>query len=85
MEKNTDLVEEYPREFDITQFEKVLVAAKRAKDLHTGRRASLVDERKSSYQALEEIGRGLLEVVYREDEPLEALPVDADGSDDDED
>ena len=82
--ENRELVEEYPREYEMTQFEKILVAAKRAKDLHTGRRAALVDFRKESYQAIQEINEGRLELIYKEDEPVAALDLDADDGDDEE-
>ena len=82
--ENRELVEEYPREYEMTQFEKVLLATKRAKDLHTGRRATLVDFRKESYQAIQEINEGLLELVYKEEEPAKVLDLDGDDGEDDE-
>jgi DNA-directed RNA polymerase subunit K/omega len=38
-----NLVEEYPKDAELTQFEKVLVAARRAKDLHKGSKMPLLD------------------------------------------
>ena len=56
------LVENYPAEYELTQFEKVLVAARRAKDLHRGDAHALLDEvGKASYIALLEFERGLVE------------------------
>ena len=40
---NPELVEEYPREYELTQFEKIQVAAKRAKDLHNANKTPLVE------------------------------------------
>ena len=78
------MVEEYPRDYEMTQFEKVLVAAKRAKDIHTGRRAALVDYRKEAYQALQELNENRLELVYKEEEPVEVLDLNADDGEDEE-
>jgi DNA-directed RNA polymerase omega subunit len=81
-----DLVEEYPREYEMTQFEKVLVAAKRAKDLHLGKAAQLVpSEHKHPYMALEELKETAITIAYREEEPKAALPLDADDADGDDD
>ena len=38
---NPELVEEYPREYELTQFEKIQVAATRAKDLHNANKTPL--------------------------------------------
>jgi DNA-directed RNA polymerase subunit K/omega len=71
------LVEEYPKDTQLTQFEKVLVAAKRCKDLHKGTRAPLIDsERKDTYIALEELKTGSIHASYQEEEPSE-LPAPA--------
>ena len=64
------LVENYPKQPEMTQFEKVLVAAKRAKDLHNGGKVPLIDmEHKAPYAALEELRDGAILRVYREEEP----------------
>lgn len=69
------LVEEYPKDAQLTQFEKVLVAAKRCKDLHKGTRAALVDsEHKDTYVALEELKSQTIHASYQEEEPSE-LPA----------
>jgi len=82
--ENRDLVEHYPREYEVTQFEKIVVAAKRAKDINTRRRAPLVPDRKPAYQALQELNEGLLEIVYKEEEPVDDLALADDSDDDDE-
>lgn len=84
--KNEDLVEEYPREFEITQFEKVLVTARRAKDLHRGQKAPLLEsERKAPYVALEEFNEGMLATTYVEEEaPLAVAAEDNEDSEEDE-
>ena len=65
------LVENYPRQVEVTQFEKVLVAAKRAKDLHNGGKVPLIDtEHKPAYAALEELRDGIILRVYRAEEPV---------------
>ncbi|MBI3992420.1 MAG: DNA-directed RNA polymerase subunit omega [Candidatus Lambdaproteobacteria bacterium] len=80
-----DLVEDYPREFEMTQFEKVLLAARRAKDLHVGRAAQLVPStHKHPYMALEEIKEQAIALEYREEALPEALPDEADDADEDE-
>ena len=74
---NLVLIEEYPKDAAITQFEKVLVAAKRAKDLHRGTKVPLLEtEHKYTYIALEEIRAEKIHLSYREDEPSE-LPAPA--------
>ena len=71
------LVEEYPKDASMTQFEKVLVAAKRAKDLHKGTRSPLVEsEHKDTYVALEELKTSSIRSSYKEEEPSE-LPAPA--------
>ena len=66
------LVEEYPREYELTQFEKVLMAACRAKDLHNIGKAPLLEtEYKSPYTALAEILAKKIHLAYREEEPPE--------------
>ena len=72
---NVTLIEEYPKDAELTQFEKVLVAAKRAKDLHKGTKVPLIEtEHKDTYSALEELKVKKIHASYREDEPAE-LPA----------
>ena len=79
-----DLVENYPKQPELTQFEKVLIAARRAKDLHNGGKVALVDsEHKPGYQALEELKAGIILRVYRQNEP-QALPPAAGEEDEEE-
>ncbi|HUJ73992.1 MAG TPA: DNA-directed RNA polymerase subunit omega [bacterium] len=80
------LVEEYPKKSELTQFEKVLVAARRAKDLHRGQQAQLVEsEHKEPYVALEELREGKIHRVYREEEPAElAAPAAEETEEEDE-
>jgi DNA-directed RNA polymerase omega subunit len=71
------LIEEYPKDAEVTQFEKVLVAARRAKDLHRGTKVPLLEtEHKDTYIALEEIRAKKIYSSYREEEPTE-LPAPA--------
>lgn len=76
-----DLVEEYPRDnYPMTQFEKVLVATLRAKDLHTGRAAQLLPSvHKHPYMSLEEIKEESIALIYLEEE-AETLPAETDDS-----
>jgi DNA-directed RNA polymerase omega subunit len=79
------LVETYPKQPEITQFEKVLVAAKRAKDLHNGGKVPLLDtEHKPSYAALEELREGIIRRVYREPEPEQLAATTAEEAEDEE-
>ncbi len=78
------LVENYPKIVEMTQFEKVLVAAKRAKDLHNGGKVPLIDtEHKPPYAALEELRDGAILRIYREEEP-EPVAVPAPEEDEEE-
>lgn len=78
-----DLVEEYPREPELTQFEKILVAARRAKDLHNSDKIPMADNHiTSGYLALQELRDGKILRTYQQDEPT--LEIAADDSDDDE-
>jgi DNA-directed RNA polymerase omega subunit len=81
-----NLVEEYPKGAEVTQFEKILVAAKRAKDLHAGGKTPLVDTlHKEPYAALEEIKAGKVRRIYRPDEVAPAVALTPEeGEDDDE-
>jgi DNA-directed RNA polymerase subunit K/omega len=81
---NPELVEEYPREFETTQFEKVLVAAKRAKDLHNQARAPLIEsERKIPYVALQEVREAKINPAYRK-EPVELIGEEGDDNEEEE-
>lgn len=64
-----DLVEEYPREYKATLFEKVLMAAKRAKALHTGKLPLVDSFHKDTYLALEEARSNKVRLAYRVEEP----------------
>ena len=76
---NPVLVEEFPREYEITQFEKIKVAARRAKDLHNAKKTPLVDSgRPAPYIALEEINVGKIRAAYKEDEPAPVIAEDTD-------
>ncbi|MBI4084088.1 MAG: DNA-directed RNA polymerase subunit omega [Candidatus Lambdaproteobacteria bacterium] len=79
-----ELVEEYPRDYEMTQFEKILVAAKRAKDLHGGKAPLLPSEHRFTYVALQEIGTGAIELVYRAETPQAQLEGEGDESDEEE-
>lgn len=80
---NPDLVEEYPRDFKMTQFEKIIVAAKRAKDLHNHDKAAMVDsQRKIPYVALEELRQDEIKAIYREEEKVELLAEDSEDEED---
>ena len=75
-----DLVEEFPRNPEMTQFEKILLAAKRAKDLHNDDRAPMsVAHHTASYTALQELRSGLILPVYADSEPEETPLLDDDG------
>jgi len=70
------LVEDYRKDNTLTQFEKVLISARRAKDLHNGGKVVLVEtERKPSYAALEELKEGVILPVYREPEAAQLPPA----------
>jgi DNA-directed RNA polymerase omega subunit len=78
------LVENYPKIVEMTQFEKVLIAAKRAKDLHNGGKVPLIEtERKPAYAALEELREGAILRIYREEEP-EQIPAPAQEEDEED-
>lgn len=79
-----DLVEDHDKNDNtMTLFEKVIVAGKRAKDLHNkGRMPMVVSENTSAYIALEELRDAQINVVYSEEEVV-ALP-NTDDDDDDE-
>ena len=75
---NPILVEEFPREYEDTQFEKVKVAAKRAKDLHNVQKTPLLESsHKAAYVALEEFNAGMIGIVYKEEEPPPMIAEDA--------
>ena len=72
------LVEEYLREPVMTQFEKVLMTAKRAKDLHNEDKAPYVEEdHKAAFLALAELNAGAIRLIYKEAEPVQ-IAEDAD-------
>ena len=78
------LVEDYPRQPTMTQFEKVLMCAKRAKDLHNEDKAPYVeDDHKAAFLALAELRVGVIQLVYKEEEPSKTASND-DGFDEDE-
>ncbi|MCH8075038.1 MAG: DNA-directed RNA polymerase subunit omega [SAR324 cluster bacterium] len=81
-----DLVEEFPIKPSLTQFEKILIAVKRAKDLHEEDKVQLVfNHHTSPYLALQEIRDGLITPVYREEEPpVEQIQGDADDGDEED-
>lgn len=63
------LAEEFPRDYEITQFEKVKIAAKRAKDLHNVKKTPLLESNhKPAYVALQEYNAGMIRTVYKEDD-----------------
>lgn len=81
-----DLVEEFPINPTLTQFEKILIAVKRAKDLHEEDKVQLVfNHHTSPYLALQEIRDGLIIPVYREEEPpVEQIGEESDEGDEEE-
>ena len=71
-----DLVEEYPKDYETTLFEKIIMASRRAKDLARGK-APLIDSiHRETYLAIEEIREGYLGLVYRDDDEIKALEVE---------
>jgi DNA-directed RNA polymerase subunit K/omega len=82
---NPILVEEYPREYGDTQFEKIKVTAKRAKDLHNAQKTPLVDSsRAAAYIALEEYNAGKIKTVYKQEEPPPMIARDTEDGEDEE-
>ena len=80
-----DLVEEYPSEPEYTQFEKILVAARRAKDLHNDDKAPLVISHVTAgYVALRELKEGAIKAIYREEEALPPSILEDDSEDGEE-
>ena len=81
-----DLVEEFPIKPSLTQFEKILIAVKRAKDLHEEDKVQMVfNHHTSPYLALQEIRDGLITAVYREEEPpVEQIEEDSDEGEDED-
>lgn len=81
-----DLVEEFPKEPAITQFERILVASKRAKDLHDHDKVELIhDHFTAPYIALQELNEGFIRPVYREEEePPELLEEDSEDAEEEE-
>ncbi|MDH4121461.1 MAG: DNA-directed RNA polymerase subunit omega [Deltaproteobacteria bacterium] len=79
-----DLVEEFPKDFKSTMFEKVLMATRRAKDLHKGADPLFHAFHSDTYLALEEISRGMIKLEYQVDTTQAALGQGA-NQDEDED
>ena len=80
-----DLVEEYPREPELTQFEKVIIAARRAKDLHNSDKIPMADNHLTSgFLALQELRDGKIRPVYNTEESTLEVAMD-DSDEDDED
>ena len=80
-----ELVEEFPKEPKITQFEKIIVAAKRAKDLHDHDKVELAhDHFTAPYSALQELNEGMILPVYREEEPTVLLEDDSEDAEEEE-
>ena len=81
-----DLVEEFPINPTLTQFEKILIAVKRAKDLHEEDKVQLVfNHHTPPYLALQEIRDGMITPVYREEEPpVEQIGEEADEGDEED-
>lgn len=79
-----ELVEEYPKDYKSTLFEKVLMAAKRAKALHNGKMPLLPSIKKDTYLALEEAKQSMIVLAYRDEEPQQAVAhAGEDGDDED--
>lgn len=84
MSNYLDLVEEYPQFPKYTQFEKVLIAAKRAKSLHNDDRVPYVHDLISAgYTALAEYNQGILKPVYKDAGPEAVAQLETDGDDED--
>lgn len=81
---NMELVEEYPKEIEMTMFEKVIMASKRAKDLHRGQNELVDSFHRDTYVSIEEINKGYIKLEYREEAPAPMLS-DAHDGDEEED
>lgn len=80
---NPILVEEFPRVYRDTQFEKIKVAAKRAKDLHNAQKSPMVNSnRTAAYVALEEYNEGAIRTVYKTEDPSPMIAEDTDEEED---
>ena len=79
-----ELVEEYPKDYKVTLFEKVLMAAKRAKSLHGGKMPLINSLHKDTYLALEEMRQNKIRLAYREEEASQELAYVSDDGDDEE-
>lgn len=80
-----DLVEEFPKNPELTQFEKILVASRRAKDLHDHDKVELVHHHFTApYTALQELKDGFVRPVYREEEPTPLLEEDTEDAEEEE-
>jgi DNA-directed RNA polymerase subunit K/omega len=72
-----ELVEEFPKEPKLTQFEKILVAARRAKDLHDHDKVELAHNHFTApYTSLQELKEGIILPLYHEEEAPAALLED---------
>ena len=77
-----DLIEEFPREPKITQFEKILIAARRAKDLHDHDKIELVHSHLTApYTALQELRLGMIHAAYAPEEPPVLVEDDSEDAD----
>ena len=79
-----DLVEEYPKDYKTTLFEKIIMASRRAKNLARGK-APLIDSiHRETYMAIEEIREGYIGLVYRDDDETKALEAETEESEEKE-
>ena len=72
-----DLVEAHTKDYKVTLFEKVIMAAKRAKALHAGRTPLVDSLHKESYVALEEIREEKVYLAYRDEDSYDELTFGA--------
>ncbi len=80
-----DLIEEFPKNPPYTQFEKILIAARRAKDLHDEDRAPLAhDHLTAPYIALQELRDELILPSYQEDPPADLVEDESEDGDEEE-
>jgi DNA-directed RNA polymerase subunit K/omega len=80
-----ELVEEFPKNPDHTLFEKILVAARRAKDLHEEDRAPLAHNHlTAAYTALQEYKEKAILPTYRKAEPVALIEEEPEESEEEE-
>ena len=80
-----ELVEEFPREPKLTQFEKIIIAARRAKDLHDHDKVEMVHSQLTApYTALQELRQGMIRVVYTAVEEQPVVVEEAEDADEEE-